>query len=102
MVNIIGTLVATGVNVLFTTHSDLLLRATGFLISENKKEPKIIPLNKGNISVYWLKNGKNGCTSEEVELSDYGAILSIPTFDKVVEDLYEKEVKLEKTARGIE
>ncbi len=102
LVNIIGTLVTNGVKVLLTTHSDLLLRATGFLIGEKKREEKLISLEKDNISIYWLKNRENGCISEKVELSDYGAISDMPTYDSVVDDLYEKEVQLEKNAIGRE
>jgi predicted ATPase len=100
LVNIIGSLVNNGIKVLFTTHSDLLLRATGFLIGE--KVQKMALLERRNISIYWLKNGHNGCISEEVKLSDYGTISDIPTFDEVVDDLYDREVKLEKTALGSE
>lgn len=99
LVNIIGTLVNNGVNIFITTHSDLLLRAVGHLVSKHDVEKGVIPLGRDNVAIYWLKDGKIGCVSEMLELSSHGALQDIPTFDEIVKDLYEEELGLEKKAR---
>ncbi len=99
-VSIIRNLVNNGVNIFLTTHSDLFLRAVGHLVSKHDEEKGEVPLTGDSVSIYWLKDGRFGCVSQELKLSSYGALQDIPTFDEVVQDLYEEELELEKKARG--
>lgn len=101
LVNIIGTLVNNGVNTFFTTHSDLLLRAVGHLSGRTSNKESAVPIvSRDKIVIYWLKNGKDGCISEKIELTARGILPEIPTFDKVVDDLYETELELEENSKS--
>jgi predicted ATPase len=97
--NVIGDIVRNGVNVLITTHSDILLRAFGHLKGKESVERLPKSLAHRDIAIYWLKESEIGCISEVVKLSKRGTFEDIPTFDDVVRDLYETEQQLEKNAQ---
>jgi predicted ATPase len=101
-VNIIATLVKNGVNIFLTTHSDLFIRAVGHLVGRAKVQEADKSLDSRKVVFYWLKEGKLGCVSERLNVSKYGLIEEIPTFDEIVKELYEEEVNLEKKAQGRE
>jgi len=71
----------------------------GHLVSKHDVESDVIPLGSDSVAIYWLKDGKSGCVSKELELSSYGTLQDIPTFDEVVKELYEEELELERKAR---
>jgi predicted ATPase len=93
MANVIGDIASNKVNVLITSHSDIMLRAVGHMLGEvyAKASPQIM----GKATIYWLKEGETGCTSEEIKISKRGIIKDIPSFDDVIKELYETEIKLE-------
>jgi predicted ATPase len=92
LVNIIANLVNGGVYVLFTTHSDLLLRKVLHLVSPLGKEKGII--TPENLAVYFLKEEKGGSIIERVEIPKYGILEKLPTFDEVIKELYDEEMLL--------
>ncbi len=93
MANVIGDIASNKVNVLITTHSDIMLRAVGHMFGQayGKAPPQI----KASATIYWLKEGETGCTSEEIKISKRGIIKDISSFDDVIKELYETELKLE-------
>lgn len=93
---IIGMLVQSGVRVLITTHSDLLLREIGHFVAESLIQARTGPMKPSNVTVCWLKETQYGSVSERIVLPKRGILEDIPTFDEIVKELYEKEKKLER------
>jgi predicted ATPase len=93
---IIGMLVQSGVRVLITTHSDLLLREIGHWIAENVIQRAAGLVEPSNVTICWLKETGCGSISERIVLPKRGILEDIPTFDEIVKELYEKEKKLER------
>ena len=83
---IIVKLVNKGVQVIITTHSDLMLRKIAQLVRQHNL--------KKQAAIYSLKEGEGGCTSHELEIPEAGVLEEIPTFDDVIRDLYEGEISL--------
>jgi predicted ATPase len=93
---ILSRLVQNGVNVLFTTHSDLLLREIGHIVARNRIEKTTPPFSSLEVAICWLKESDSGSVSEPIKLPRRGVIEDIPTFDEVVRDLYKEEQALER------
>ncbi len=83
------------VNVLLTTHSPVMLRKLSHFIrkSEDASKENIDP---SYARIYWIREGKRGSTSQPVKISEFGTLEQIPTFDEVINDLYEEELNLVK------
>lgn len=95
--DVIGEIAYHKVLVLITCHSDIMLRAFGHMLGRINKIPQKPSLTL-NTAIYWLKEGETGCTSELIKVSKKGIIKDIPSFDEVVKELYETELKLETEA----
>jgi len=95
LARILMKLAANGVNILITTHSDIILRKIAHLVGQRQrtKSKDILPTNK--ISVTLLKEGEKGSSSEELKIPPSGILEGIPTFDEVITELYEEEISLE-------
>lgn len=95
LARILMKLAANGVNILITTHSDIILRKIAHLVGQRQrtKSKDILPANK--ISVILLKEGEKGSSSEELKIPPSGILEGIPTFDEVITELYEEEINLE-------
>lgn len=96
---IISNLVRSGVNAFVTTHSDIFLRSVGHLAFESRLKEDLGDKKALNLAVYWLKENKSGSISEPLKIPRRGIIEDIPTFDKIVDDLYEEEQLLQKKSR---
>jgi predicted ATPase len=90
---ILATLAANKVSIFLTTHSTVVLRKLAHSLRVKAEDDKTI-LNFGEIAMYWLKDGRYGSTAKPLKISKRGTIDEIPTFDEVVNELYEEEVKL--------
>jgi predicted ATPase len=86
---IFAKLVNEGLNILITTHSDLLLRKLAQLIMESSSKKTNVYLKPEDVAVYLLKPNEKGFISQKVNI-----IEGLPTFDEVIEQLYEKEKEL--------
>jgi predicted ATPase len=97
LMKVISTIVRSGVKVLMTTHSDLLIRKlaqqTGIYSRSKGKDPS--GLNPEDFGLYLFKESKNGSVSKRIPLSKYGSIEEIPTFDEVMRELYKEGVSLQ-------
>jgi len=95
LARILMKLAANGVETTITTHSDIILREVAHLVGQLKrtKSKDILPASK--VSVVFLKEGKTGSSSEELKIPPSGILEGIPTFDEVITELYEEEIKLE-------
>jgi predicted ATPase len=89
LMEIFAKLVNEGLNILITTHSDLLLRKLAHLIMESSSKKTNVYLKPEDVAVYLLKPNKKGFISQKVNI-----IEGLPTFDEVIEQLYEKEKEL--------
>jgi predicted ATPase len=93
MAGVIEDIASNNIKVLITSHSDIMLRAIGHMLAEQmSKVPRLMA------NIYWLKEGEAGCISEEIKISEQGLIKDLPSFDDVIKELYETELKLEETA----
>jgi predicted ATPase len=90
---ILATLAANKVSIFLTTHSTVVLRKLAHSLRVKVEDDKTL-LSFGEIAMYWLKDGKYGSTAKPLKISKQGTIDEIPTFDEVVSELYEEEVKL--------
>jgi len=81
------------VNVLLTTHSPVLLRKLSHFIRRKGNEPNDY-IDPRRAAIYWIKEGKSGSTSQVLKISKCGTLEEIPTYDEVVNELYEEEVSL--------
>lgn len=75
-------LVNSGLNLLITTHSDLLLRKLANLIDKGA-------VKEDDVAVYLLKESDKGFVSEKINILE-----GIPTFDEIVDELYEEEKEI--------
>ena len=83
------------VNVLLTTHSPVMLRKLSHFIRKGGNGPTDY-IDPRRAAIYWIKEGKYGSTSQVLKISKYGTLEEIPTYDEVVNELYEEEVSLHK------
>lgn len=81
------------VNVLLTTHSPVMLRKLSHFIRKNENGSKE-NINPNDARIYLIKEGKKGSISHPVKISDIGTLDEIPTFDEVINDLYDEEMHL--------
>lgn len=95
LAGILMKLAANGVEMLITTHSDIILREIAHLIGKRQatKSRDSLPSNK--VSAILLKKGEKGSFSQELAIPPSGILEGIPTFDEVIMELYEDEISLE-------
>jgi len=90
-----------GLNVLVTTHSDILLAklsnlvALGSIPEEEARERGFKPelaIDKDKVAVYSFRRDKEGVVVEEVKVTEEG--IPDDVFKKVIEELYEESMEL--------
>jgi hypothetical protein len=94
LARILMKLAAKGVIITITTHSDVILREVAHLVG-HYKEKRVEVLSPMQVAVILLKEDEGGSTSEELKIPPSGILEGLPTFDEVIMELYEEEVKLE-------
>lgn len=89
---IFSELVKAGINIVITTHSDILLRKISNLISNYyvKEKDNTNFIDPNILKICWLKEDGKGSNLEVLKLDEYG-LDEIPTFDDVIRDLYREE-----------
>ena len=95
LARILMKLAASGVNLLITTHSDIILRKIAHLVGQLQKTDSKDILPASRVSVILLKEGGRGSISEKLAIPPSGVLEGIPTFDEVITELYEEEINLE-------
>jgi predicted ATPase len=80
------------VNVFLTTHSTIVLRKIAHSTGSISGEQPI--LNQDDVAMYWLKEGENGSIAKPIGISQNGTLDEIPTFDEVINELFEEDAKL--------
>jgi len=100
LIEIFSTLVSNNVNVILTTHSDLIIRKIGNLIGYSKFKKEQLPqLDLSLVSIHLLKETPLGNVSIEVPIPDDGIFENIPEFDNVINELYEEQLYLQQQAQ---
>ena len=90
LMEIFARLVNEGLRILITTHSDIVLRELSHLLMEGLTGSKTeASLKPDDVVVYLLKPDEKGYVAREVNILE-----EMPTFDEVMEQLYEKEKDL--------
>lgn len=94
IMNIIVELAEQGVYSLFTTHSDILLRTLAHSVyrSSLKKEKKRLSIDK--LAIYLVKDEPKGSITKNIKISKKGILDNLPSFDEVIEELYDEETRL--------
>lgn len=93
IMQIIVGLVEQGVYSIFTTHSDLLIRTLAHSVYASSLQKSIKRLSIDKISIYLFRDGTKGSITKNVKISTKGTLESLPTFDEVIEELYEDEIR---------
>jgi len=90
LVEVFARLVREGLNMLITTHSDILLRKLAHLVMEGSAEAGAnVGLKPEYVAVYLLRPDEGGYVTQEVNILE-----EKPTFDEVIDQLYEEERNL--------
>jgi len=99
----LAALVRAGVNVLITTHSDLIALKFANMVglaklNENERVKLGYRANeylrKEDLALYFMESGVDGSTARRIEVSETGEVEELPTYSKVVEEMYGEAVKL--------
>ena len=90
LMEVFARLVREGLNMLITTHSDILLRKLAHLMMEGSAEAGAnVGLKPEDVAVYLLRPDEKGYVAQEVNIVE-----EKPTFDEVIDQLYEEERNL--------
>jgi predicted ATPase len=99
----LAALARSGVNVFITTHSDLIALKLANMVGLAKiKEDDRVKLGYGpdeylereKLALYFMEPGDEGSTAKRIEVSETGEVEELPTYSKVVEEMYGEAVKL--------
>jgi len=89
-------LIRNKLNIVITTHSDIMLRKVSNLLGSYYLEEKRGEfLDPKSIRLYFLKDEDNGSILKNIEISKVGMIESLPSFDEIIHELYEEEILLQ-------
>jgi predicted ATPase len=94
IMQIIVGLVEQGVYSLFTTHSDILIRTLAHSVYGSSLQKNIKRLSIDKLAIYLVKDGSKGTITKNVKISTKGTLDSLPSFDEVIEELYDEEMCL--------
>jgi predicted ATPase len=92
-----------GVNVIATTHSDLIALKLAQMVGLAGLSPEDRVklgyhedeyLTKEELALYFMEPTEEGSVARKVEVSETGEVSELPTYSKVVEEMYGEAVKL--------
>jgi predicted ATPase len=92
-----------GVNVIATTHSDLIALKLAQMVGLAGLSPEDRRklgyredeyLKKEELALYFMEPTEKGSVARKVEVSETGEVSELPTYSKVVEEMYGEAVKL--------
>jgi len=97
LVNIFAELVNNGLNLILTTHSDIILRKISNLMgSSYLKNSEVMSILPSNTNLYFLDEGEKGSILAEIKTTELGLLTELPTFDYILEILYDEESKIQR------
>jgi predicted ATPase len=92
-----------GVNVIATTHSDLIALKLAQMVGLAGLSPQDRVklgyredeyLTKEELALYFMEPTEEGSVARKIEVSETGEVSELPTYSKVVEEMYGEAVKL--------
>jgi hypothetical protein len=92
-----------GVNVIATTHSDLIALKLAQMVGLAGLSPEDRVklgyredeyLTKEELALYFMEPTEGGSVARKIEVSETGEVSELPTYTKVVEEMYGEAVKL--------
>jgi hypothetical protein len=92
-----------GVNVIATTHSDLIALKLAQMVGLAGLSPQDRRklgyreneyLTKEELALYFMEPTEEGSVARKIEVSETGEVSDLPTYSKVVEEMYGEAVKL--------
>jgi hypothetical protein len=92
-----------GVNVIATTHSDLIALKLAQMVGLAGLSPEDRVklgyreneyLKKEELALYFMEPTEEGSVARKIEVSETGEVSELPTYSKVVEEMYGEAVKL--------
>jgi predicted ATPase len=92
-----------GVNVIATTHSDLIALKLAQMVGLAGLSPQDRRklgyredeyLKKEELALYFMEPTEEGSVARKIEVSETGEVSELPTYSKVVEEMYGEAVKL--------
>jgi len=92
-----------GVNVIATTHSDLIALKLAQMVGLAGLSPQDRRklgyredeyLTKEELALYFMEPTEGGSVARKIEVSETGEVSELPTYSKVVEEMYGEAVKL--------
>jgi len=99
----LAALARSGVNVFITTHSDLIALKLANMVGLAKLKEDIRVslgykpdeyLERTQLALYFMELGDKGSTAKRIEVSETGEIEELPTYSKVIEEMYGESVEL--------
>jgi predicted ATPase len=99
----LAALARSGVNVFITTHSDLIALKLANMVGLAKlKEDYRVSLGykpdeyleRTQLALYFMEPGDKGSIAKRIEVSETGEIEELPTYSKVIEEMYGESVEL--------
>lgn len=92
-----------GVNVVATTHSDLIALKLAQMVglAGLRPEQRVLLgykeneyLEKQDLALYFMEQTESGSVSRRIDVSDTGELSDLPTYSRVIEEMYGEAVKL--------
>jgi predicted ATPase len=103
LVRFMAALARLGVNVIATTHSDLIALKLAQMVGLTGLRPEDRVklgyredeyLTKEELALYFMEPTEGGSVARKVKVSETGEVSELPTYSKVVEEMYGEAVKL--------
>jgi len=88
------------ISLVLTTHSDIFLRFFVVEFTRKIKAEQGLGLSNSDLGIYLLRERKKGSVISKVNISEFGTMQRIPTFDDITNELYDKETRLEIIPHG--
>jgi len=92
-----------GVNVMVTTHSDIIALKLAQMVGLTGLSPEERErlgyrgdeyLTKEELALYFMEPTEDGSVARKVEISETGEVFELPTYSNVLEEMYREAVRL--------
>lgn len=96
LINILIKMLELRVNIFLTTHSDIFLRSVVTELAKHQESTTDSKkLSAKDLAIIFLRESKYGSVSRPIRTTKFGTLDNIPSFDEVINDLYDRETRLE-------
>jgi predicted ATPase len=95
IIDIFTELVNNGLNIVVTTHSDLIIRRISNLLGNYYIKGEGLKLDPKITNIYYLHEDLGGSILNNIKIPEYGILDSLPTFEEIINNLYNDEIKIQ-------